>query len=206
MPRKRTGVSAHGDERRAALLRAVTELVEESGYHGMSIGAIAARAGVGRSAFYFYFATKAAAVAAVLEGLTADLVVSSAAWYAGREAEPRERIRVGMEAAVEMWRTHPALWAAMYDAAATDRDVAQLWNGFWDGLADLVAVRLEQERAAGLAAGGPPVAICARTLVGMNFRACERDVRQIVATGKGDPGLAWTLSEIWARALYGVSG
>src|SRR5689334_14926815 len=55
----------HGDRRRAALLEALDELLQENDLEHIAIADISARAGVTRSAFYFYFENKAACVAAL---------------------------------------------------------------------------------------------------------------------------------------------
>ena len=55
-----------GDERRTALLTALEDLLESRPLAQIGVADISRAAGVTRSAFYFYFPSKAAAVAALL--------------------------------------------------------------------------------------------------------------------------------------------
>ena len=64
-----TVATDRGDQRRAALLESLDQLLqdEDSSLDSINIADISRRAGVTRSAFYFYFDNKAAAVAALME-------------------------------------------------------------------------------------------------------------------------------------------
>ena len=59
---------------RARLLEAFTELLAERGYAGVTIGELAARAGVSRGAFYELFADKEACLLAAYDAWAAELV------------------------------------------------------------------------------------------------------------------------------------
>ena len=61
-----------GDQRRAALLESLDELLHGGNLESISIADISRRAGVTRSAFYFYFENKAVAVAALMEEMYAE--------------------------------------------------------------------------------------------------------------------------------------
>jgi AcrR family transcriptional regulator len=65
------------DLRRRAILESLDHHLRESGFDGLNIADVARRAGVTRSAFYFYFENKAAAVAALLEPMYDDGFVAS---------------------------------------------------------------------------------------------------------------------------------
>jgi TetR/AcrR family transcriptional regulator, ethionamide resistance regulator len=202
VPPRRERPSVRGNQRRAALLQALTELVEQRRYHEIEIGDITSRAGVGRSAFYFYFPSKAAAVAALLEDLKAQFVAAAAAWHQQRDATPRERVQLAIGGAVIVWRANAATIAAVFDAAATDQEVAAAWQQLLNELTRLVAARLRDERAVGIATHGPPTTTYSTILLDMNLHAAERDVRKLLDTGHGTKGLVQALTEIWVRALY----
>ena len=63
---------ARGDKRRSALLESLDHHLRESSLESINIADISRRAGVTRSAFYFYFENKAAAVAALMERMVDD--------------------------------------------------------------------------------------------------------------------------------------
>src|SRR5438132_268267 len=104
------------DLRRQALLDALEQLLEHKPLDQIGIAEITRKADVTRSAFYFYFPTKAAAVAALLSDLYEQLETVAASWYAGGPGTPRERVQTGFEESIKVWRTHAGLLVAMFDA------------------------------------------------------------------------------------------
>jgi hypothetical protein len=106
-------------------------------------------------------------------------------------------VRAGLTAAVTLWREHAALVTAMFDAAASDPEVAAIWETFLTSLKDRGRDRIERDRRLGLAPTTIPAADLAAVLIDMTAYAMERDVR--------DGPLAHTvesLVHVWDRALY----
>lgn len=187
-----------GDRRRQQILDTVAELLESSTYDDISITEITRRADVTRPGFYFYFPTKGAAVASLMEGLFADYMDAAAVWYEHRETDQRDGIRIGMAATVDLWRKHAVVMHGMVQAAATDREAEALWNQ-WVGaftaraLPTVSADTREAARAERVTT----------FLVDATFAAMQRDVRSIVETGEGTPDLLETIVQVWVRTLYG---
>ena len=73
-----------GDQRRSALLESLDQHLQESSFESVNIADISRRAGVTRSAFYFYFENKAAAVAALMEELYDEIFAVSRELTSGR--------------------------------------------------------------------------------------------------------------------------
>ena len=69
-----TDQPARGDRRRSALLESLDHYLREGSLDSINIADISRRAGVTRSAFYFYFENKASAVAALMEENQGELV------------------------------------------------------------------------------------------------------------------------------------
>jgi AcrR family transcriptional regulator len=61
---------------KAALQRALVELVVENGYHDVSIDALASRADVTRATFYAHYPTKEALLTAVVDGFADEVVAA----------------------------------------------------------------------------------------------------------------------------------
>jgi len=61
---------------KAALQRALVELVVEQGYHDISIDALAARADVTRATFYAHYPSKEALLTAVVDGFADEVVAA----------------------------------------------------------------------------------------------------------------------------------
>jgi AcrR family transcriptional regulator len=191
-----------GDERRAALLKALDELLETRPLAELGIADITRAAGVTRSAFYFYFPSKGAAVAALLADFDIEMMAAAAAWYDGGPGTPLERLRGGFEASVSRWRTRAGLMVAMRDAVGADATVRDLWERWVDGFVERAAERIAEDRASGLARESVDAHALATALVGAAFSAMERDVRAIHAGASPSDHVAPALIEIWHRAIY----
>jgi TetR/AcrR family transcriptional regulator, ethionamide resistance regulator len=191
-----------GDRRRAALLEGLEQLLQTHSLNQIGVADISGAAAVTRSAFYFYFPTKAAAVAALLTDVFDEMIEAASEWYEGSSEPAAARLRSGMQASVARWREHAALMVAMLDAAGADADTRQLWQQWIDRFADRVAARIEADRAAGVAHQDVDTQLLATVLVDAVFQAMERDVRAIRSGHRPVAGLDDALTVIWHRAIY----
>ena len=82
-PSRITGRSMAKASRRAALLDAAAQLFADRGYNGVSIEDLGAAAGVSGPAVYRHFSNKPAVLAALLAGVSEDLLRGSNAVVAG---------------------------------------------------------------------------------------------------------------------------
>jgi AcrR family transcriptional regulator len=128
-----------GDQRRAALLSALDQLLATRPLAEIAIADITRAAGVTRSAFYFYFATKGAAVAALLSDFQAEMQQAAAAWYEGGPGTPLERTQAGFTASIELWRDRGSLLVALLDAIGTDPEVREIWETWTQGFVERIA-------------------------------------------------------------------
>jgi AcrR family transcriptional regulator len=191
-----------GDERRAALLSALDGLLAARSLSQIGIADITGAAGVTRSAFYFYFPSKAAAVAALLSEFYDEMQHAAAGWYEGGPGTPLQRLRTGFAATIDLWHQRAGLLVAMLDAIGTDPEVREIWSSWIDGFIDRIAERVSEERAAGLASGSADPRALATLLMGAALIAMERDVRAIVAGEAPSDPLATALVETFHRAIY----
>ena len=90
---------ARGEESRARLVEAATELIGERGYRGTSINDICRRAGVAKTALYWHFEHKEGLLAVVLDALAGQWI-EELQKRAYLRALPHERL----EALVDGWR------------------------------------------------------------------------------------------------------
>jgi TetR/AcrR family transcriptional regulator, ethionamide resistance regulator len=189
-----------GDERRAALLGAFDELLRDQTLDQVNVAEISRRAGVTRSAFYFYFESKAVAVMALMEELyddasdATDLLVKA---EGGREARVRSVINTLFDS---VDRT-PHTYRALLEARATSATVREMWEAGRAEFAGMVAEMIERERAAGHAIAGPDAGALAAVLLDVNDHALERH-----AVGAGPPREQHidALTAIWLRTIYGT--
>jgi AcrR family transcriptional regulator len=191
-----------GDVRRDGLLRALDKLLAERPFADIGIVDITREAGVSRSAFYFYFPTKAAAVAALLADFQDDMRNAAVEWYEGGDATPLQRLQDGFEASIARWRQRAGLLVAMLDGIGTDADVRALWQTWTDQIIDEITTRIEADHAAGLISELADARALATVLMGAAVFAMERDVRAIAAGEAPSDALALALIQLWYRTLY----
>ena len=187
-----------GDQRRAALLGALDALLQDSTLEAINISEISRRAGVTRSAFYFYFENKAAAVAALMEQMYDD--TAAAAAHLTSEGSPQERIEGTIRGLFASWDRHEHLCRATLEARASSPAVRELWDADRESFVPVVAAMIEAERAAGRAPGGVPATTLATVLLELNDRMLER-----VALGGplAREDLVEGVVAVWLRTIYG---
>jgi AcrR family transcriptional regulator len=193
---------SRGDQRRAALLSALEQLLTERSLAEIGVADISGAAGLTRSAFYFYFPTKGAAVAALLSDFRQEMYEAAAGWYEGGPGTPLERIHAGFTASVELWRARGSLLVALLDAIGTDPEVRQIWESWTQGFIERIADRILEDRRAGLAHGTADPEALATALMGAALYSMERDVRATLAGRSESDALLAALVVLWHRTLY----
>lgn len=191
--------SPRGDRRRAALLDALSDLLAgQEPLDAISIADITEQAGVTRSAFYFYFENKAAAVAAAAEDLFRE-VLDAADVLVG-ELPPQERVAATVRALYDAWARHAHLFRAMLDARSTSPSVRAMWEAERQRFVAPVAAMLEAERAAGRAPQGADATALVTVLLDVNEVMLER---LALGTPLEHEQLLAAVTAVWLGALYG---
>ena len=184
----------------ATVLAATEELLSEgASYADLNIERIANRAGISRTAFYFYFRDKRD----LLTQLTADvaelLYQQAEIWFSG-EGDPDAEIREALTNIAALYDEHGVLLRAIVEVATNDEQVAQAWHGLLGRFVDATRRRIEAEQAAGRAvaqhAHAPAFALC-----WMTERTMYQHLVQAEPFSPGD--LVDALVGIWLRAVYG---
>lgn len=192
-----------GDARRTALLESLDEILreqplDEASLDSINIAEISRRAGVTRSAFYFYFENKQAAVAALMEEMY-DQAFAATGELSG-DATPQDNIAATITGLFDAWESHQHVFRAMLDAKATSAAVRQLWDSDRHSFIAPVAQMIEAERASGRAPSGSDATGVAAVLLDLNDRMLER-------LALGGPlsraQIQEAVVEIWLRTIYG---
>lgn len=192
-----------GDARRTALLESLDEILREqdladSSLDSINIAEISRRAGVTRSAFYFYFENKQAAVAALMEEMY-DQAFAATGELSG-DATPADNIAATIKGLFDAWEVHQHVFRAMLDARATSPAVRELWDSDRQSFVGPVAEMITAERAAGRAPEGTDATGVATVLLELNDRMLER---LALSGGAARPQLQEAVIEIWLRTIYG---
>jgi AcrR family transcriptional regulator len=190
---------ARGDRRRTALLESLDHHLREGSLESINIADISRRAGVTRSAFYFYFENKASAVAALMNEMYDES--SAAADQLRGDGTPAENIEAMVRALFSTWDKHEHLFRASLDARATSTTVRELWDSDRESFVPVVAGMIEAERASGAAPAGAGAVALASVLLELNDRMLER----LALGGTLDrEQLVEAVVAIWLHTIYGV--
>ena len=185
----------------ASILDAAEALLAERPLAELTVADLLQAAGVARGSFYFYFESKEAVVAALLERIIDEVHDTSLPWLDRGETEPAEALGKAVHGSLALWRRHAPVMRATVESWQTTPAIRDLWGEVLERFATESAVQIEKDRAAGLALEGPPARSLGWALVAMN----ERSFYFAVADGEPeqDDELAETLTSIWLSSIYG---
>ncbi|MFI7589721.1 TetR/AcrR family transcriptional regulator [Spongisporangium articulatum] len=198
LDRRRPG---QGDRRREALLQAMDELLREKDFPEIAVGEVTQRAGVTRSAFYFYFESTAACVAALGAAIYVDAIAATG-HLSDHTLPPARRLTMLMDELLASIVEHHYLYRATLEAARRSPAIRELWDGYLESFVTPVAAFVRAERRAGAAPAGPDATLLARLLLDLSDRALE-------SVDAGDPAgtrrTADALATVWLRTVYGTT-
>jgi AcrR family transcriptional regulator len=190
------------DHRREAILDALDTWLLESNLDAINIAEISKQAGVTRSAFYFYFENKGAAVAALMERiLDATFAVNDT--FTAANDPPRQRIYAMLDGLFATCEKHRHLFRAMLEARGSSASVRDIWDDARGSFVESVAAMIRADRSAGKAPDGLDADVLASVLLELNDRLLERLAlggsltRQQLMDGA---------AAIWLSTIYGITG
>ena len=116
-------LTKRGSRRREQVIEAGSRLFAEQGYHGTTVGDICDTLGVGKGVFYWYFPSKEALFAELLQSSLLELRRYQQAAIATVD-DPVARIEQGIRASIEFFRENPGFLeltriAARYEEFST---------------------------------------------------------------------------------------
>ncbi|MBB3037085.1 TetR/AcrR family transcriptional regulator [Hoyosella altamirensis] len=126
---------SRGDRQRALIIDAAVNLLGTVPIADLSVSQIAKRAGVTRPAFYFYFESKYAVVAAALEQVWREVEQATQGLDSWEFSESPAGLSASMiNNMVRVWRANSALLTACAQARSSDAQLAKMWTDFVDQL------------------------------------------------------------------------
>ena len=183
----------------AAVLRATEDLLAEgASYADLNIERIATRAGISRTAFYFYFRDKRELLMRLTEDVNELLFAQADIWFSG-SGDPEQEMREALRNIGQLYREHGVLLRAIVEVSTYDEDVATFWRGLLGRFVDATRRRIEAEQEAGRAAPTQAHAT-AFALCWMTERSFYQQLVQESAPSADD--LVEALSGIWVRSVY----
>lgn len=191
--------SPRGDRRREALLAALDERLRTTQLDDISVADLTDSAGITRSAFYFYFDSKAAAVS-VLLAMVHDEARTSTEMMVGGGGDFRARVTGALARLIDSVLENGHIYRALLAARTKHEPTREMWDEGRAILAAPIAEFIRAERSAGRAPDGVDAELLANGLIGVNEFVLERMVYDIATPC--EPLLA-TAADMWVRAVYG---
>jgi AcrR family transcriptional regulator len=174
-------------------------LAEGAAYAELPVEQIAKRAGISRTAFYFYFRDKRELLMRLTEEVAESLYAESDAWW-NAPGDGADELQRALERVVGLYHEHDVLLRAVVEASAYDEHVGEFWRALLGRFVVRTQERIEAEQAAGRAAD-TPAGETAFALVWMTERACYQ--RLVQGGNVEDAAFLQSLVGIWRRAVYG---
>ena len=186
----------------SSVMRATEALLAEgASYPELSVEQIATRAGISRTAFYFYFRDKRELLLRLTEDVTDELYRQGDIWFSG-DGAPADELGEALRNIGALYREHGAVLGAIVQAAATDDEVAVFWHAILDRFVDATARRIDELRADGGTVVAEDPRACAFALCWMIERAFNQQL--VLGEPIAHDQLVAALSGIFVRAVYGT--
>ena len=187
----------------AAVLAAMEDLLGEgTAYAALSVERIATRAGISRTAFYFYFADKRELLMRLATELSDEFYREADAWWSGAGDGP-EQLTAAVGKIAGLYRAHSPLVCAIVEVSAYDEVVGPFWRALVERFVEASAQRIAAEIDAGRADAGLVPHAIAFSLVWMTERALYQALAQADPVA-GDE-LVDGLVRIWTATVYGAA-
>jgi TetR/AcrR family transcriptional regulator, ethionamide resistance regulator len=189
------------DSRRDAILDSLEISLRDTAFDNVNLAEVAKQAGVSRSAFYFYFENKAAAVAALMERMVDDTFFVNDV-FTMVDRSPQARIHIMLDGLFDTWERHRHMFRAMLEARGHSPAVREFWDEARLSFVESVATMIRAERAAGTAPDGVDATVLATVLLEINDRLLER----LTFGGPLDrQQLTEGAAAVWLGTVYGIT-
>jgi AcrR family transcriptional regulator len=188
----------------ASVLEATVALLDEgASYAELNIERIATRAGISRTAFYFYFRDKRELLLRLTEDVTDELYRQGDIWFSG-DGEPAAELGRALGNIGALYREHGAVLRAIVQAAATDEEIAVSWHRIVDRFVDATSRRIEDLQRDGKAAVREDARATAFALCWMIERAFNQQL--VLGEPFREQALVDALTGVFVRGVYGAEG
>jgi AcrR family transcriptional regulator len=197
---RRTAGLRKGERRQQAILDATEQLLAATSFSRLTMDDIANRAGLSRSALYFYFASKEEVLSGLHERIYGEMVRTM-----DPLADPGVPVAEAMNEAIERvgdnWRAHSHALRTFHETAMASPAFEDVWRGRLEQHVTALTAIVEAERAAGRAAPGPPRA---RAIASAWFWMLEHGFYQLHRhqhSRREERELVETLNVLWQRMI-----
>lgn len=184
------------------ILVATRELLAEGiSFADLNIEMIATRAGISRTAFYFYFDDKHELLLKLTHTISEEIYEEAEIWWKdGNQSRDRDQLKQALSWGGELYLKHGTILKAIVEVSTYDLHFATIWRSLLSRFVETAQQRIEEEQAAGRALE-LPASETAFALVWMTERTYYQHLVQETEMKHED--LAEALCQIWLRTIYG---
>jgi AcrR family transcriptional regulator len=188
------------DRTRLAIRAAAVEFLQVRPFREMTVAEVMAPTGLGRSAFYQYFADLHELIESLLNEVETNMHQTANPWLSG-EGEPIAALRDSLRAIVKAGVEHGPIFRAIKDAAPQDNRLEQAWAAFMGRWDDAVEDRIKAQQHSGLVSKSLHARRIANALNTLDEAVV---IAEFGRRPKGNPKKVLdTLHHIWVATLYG---
>ncbi|MFI5842594.1 TetR/AcrR family transcriptional regulator [Catenuloplanes sp. NPDC051500] len=144
-----------GDQREQALVDAARTVFRDKPIGQVTIDELAGAAGITRSGFYFYFESKPALLAALVDQRLDEADLEMAEWL-DSDGIDRAALRRALAAGLARWKVDGRWLREAFVAPDPGPEVTEVRDRLVDQGCSLFSKRIERDARAGLTVGGPP--------------------------------------------------
>lgn len=144
-----------GDQREQALVDAARAVFRDKSISQVTIDELAGAAGIARSGFYFYFESKQALLAALVDQRLAEADLEMAEWLAS-DGLDREALRRGLAAGLAQWKIDGRWLREAFITPDPGPEVTHVRDRLVEEGCSLFSSRIERDAQAGRTVAGPP--------------------------------------------------
>ncbi|AYF79434.1 TetR/AcrR family transcriptional regulator [Nocardia yunnanensis] len=196
---RRRGTISKGDQREAQILEETRRLLTTKPMAALTVDDITHATGISRTSFYFYFPSKQAVLARLMEDVS-DAYAQTHVWLPSTGPQ-RELLHTQLTGAAEIWHDNSTILVCSLEGyASTYPPLTEFIAGIQARFTTALAAKIDRDRAAGLA----PAGIDSATLAGLvtlmrdgRLSQLSAEPRGVVLHGVDD------LTEAILRLIYG---
>src|SRR5436190_7989870 len=189
------------EEVQAAVRRALVELLGERPFKDVTVDELARRAGLSRTAFYFYYPDKNEVLKEASEAVASEVYAEADRWWHG-EGPPEQLVREALSGIAAVYCEHADMLRATVEATTYDEEFRAFYEALIMRFVTATAEHLCRERDAGRLRALDPDPI-AEALVWMAERC---NYAFLLIENRPQSDVVDSLTAIWVHALYPDQG
>jgi AcrR family transcriptional regulator len=184
-----------------AVREALVELLAERPFKDVTVDELTRRAGLSRTAFYFYYPDKNEVLKEAANAAAGEVYAEADRWWHG-EGPPVKLVREALEGIAAVYCQHADMLRAAVEATTYDVEFRAFYESLIRRFVDATAEHLRRELDAGRLRPVDPDSI-AEALVWMAER-CNYAI--LLIEGRPQHEVVDSLTAIWIHALYPDGG